>query len=86
MALQPPGNSLVSYGANLGICSDDILVLKGSEHCVYIFGHAGHKSSQLGTFTAQALVSSHKVIAIAKFHEMLLLGKCMKSVLPDRGL
>jgi hypothetical protein len=72
--------ALVDRGANGGICGDDMLVLEGSERFVDIFGLAGHKVSQLRTVTAQALIPTHKGNAIAKFHQMVLLGK-VKSIL-----
>jgi hypothetical protein len=67
--------ALVNCGANGGICGEDMSVLEGSERFVDVFGLAGHKFSQLCIVTAQALVSTHKGNAIAKFHQMALLGK-----------
>jgi hypothetical protein len=66
--------ALVDCGANGGICGDDMRVLEGSERIVDVSGLAGHKFSQLRSFTAQALVTTHKGDAIATFHQMALLG------------
>ena len=65
--------ALVDRGANGGICGDDMLVLEGSERFVDVVGLAGHKVSQLRIVTSQALVSSHKGVVVATFHQMALL-------------
>jgi hypothetical protein len=67
--------ALVDCSVNGGIYFADMLVLKGSERFVDVTGLAGHKFNQLRIVTAQALITTHKGIVIATFHQMALLGK-----------
>jgi hypothetical protein len=66
--------ALVDKGANDGICGGDMKVLEGSERFVDVVGLAGHKVNKLRIFTAQALISTHRGVAIVTFHQMALLG------------
>jgi hypothetical protein len=48
--------ALVDWGANGGICGDDMLVLEVSECFVRVSSLAGHTVNQLHIITAQALI------------------------------
>jgi hypothetical protein len=73
--------ALIDRGANGCVCSDDMLVLEGSEPFVDVSGLGGHRKNQLRIVSAQGLIVTHKGNVIAVFHQTALLGKG-KSILP----